>query len=127
MSGPESVGGGGSSRNVQGSPSADQIQDSVGGGVVAGIFRDLPHSVWGGVVPYIFTLTTGADQSIFINCVNYGTFFYNYGQPQRNNINSLQKKKNYKKFGEGHGPPGPPPGYATVSLVVFSCHMVSKW
>ena len=59
-------------------------------------------------MPYIFTLTTGADQSISINCVNYGTFFYNYGQPQRNNINSLQKKKIYQKFGGGHGPPAPP-------------------
>ena len=75
--------------------------------MVADIFRDLPHSVWG-VVPYIFTLTTGADQSISINCVNYGTFFYNYGQPQRNNINSLQKKNIYQKFGGGPWPPWPP-------------------
>ena len=64
--------------------------DSVGGGgVVAEIFRVPRHRT---TVPYIFSLTTGADQSIYINCVNYGTFFYNYGQPQRNNIDSLQKK-----------------------------------
>ena len=32
----------------------------------------------------------------------------------RNNINSFQEKNIYQKFGGGHGPPGPPPGYATA-------------
>ena len=83
----------------------------MGGGVVAGIFRNLPHSVWGGgVVPYIFPVTAGADQSISINSAAF--FFYNYGQPQRNNINSLQKFLFYKSLG-GAMAPLAPPGYAT--------------
>ena len=84
-------GGGGISRNFPGSPCADQIQ-------------------WGGrsrnfsaFLAEIFRYLT--DQSNFINS---GTFFYISGPPQRNNINSLQKKNILQKFGGGPWPPWPP-------------------
>ena len=59
-------------------------------------------------MPYIFTLTTGADQSISSIASITGHFFCNYGQPQRNNINSLQKKNIYQKFGGAMAPLAPP-------------------
>ena len=82
---PDSVGGGGSSRNFPGS--RERTRFSGGGGVVA---KKIP-------VP------RGGHQS---NSLNSGTFFYISGQPQRNNINSLQKKPIYQKFG-GPWPPWP--------------------
>ena len=62
----------------------------------------------------IFQVTTGGDQS---NSLNSGNFFYISGPPQRDNINSLQKKTFNKSLG-GHGPPGPA-GYATGWAAAF--------
>ena len=86
--------------------------DSVGG-VVAHSRTFSGHSRFSGegVVAEMFPLTTGRDQS---NSLNSGTFLYISWPPQRNNINSLQNKSIYQKFGGAMAPVSPPTGYATV-------------
>ena len=125
------MGGGGHPVHFPASPDADQIQ--WGGGVVAEIFRDLHQPdgdqvQWGGVVADIFPVTPGVVKS---NSLDSGAFFDISGAPggrppfmdthansgtlgrspytfkERNNINSLQKKNIYQKFG-GPWPPWPP-------------------
>ena len=81
---------------------ADQIQ--WGGGVVAEIFRDLhkrnTFAGGGGVVAYIFF--SGNSRSKSSKLPHFRQIF-----EERNNINSLQKKNIYQKFG-GVWPPWPP-------------------
>ena len=82
-----------------------------GGGVVAGIFRDRHQPATfsgggGGVVADIFR-----DRITQITFVR--EIFWTFSPYLHIFRNLLQKKNIYRKFGGGHGPPGPPPGYAT--------------
>ena len=103
--------GGGSIRNFPGSPCAHQIHWG-GGGVVADS-RSFP-------CPSRFSGGGGGSGrhfpgNILVQVTQIpsvpGQFFYISGPPQRNDINSLQKKNIYQKFGGGNGPPGYATGY----------------
>ena len=93
----------------------------------------------------MFPVTAGQDQS---NSLNSGTFLYISGPPggnpsfmdthgnsgtlarsaytfkERNNINSLQKKNIYRKFGGAMAPVPPPPGYATGCNPPLNFHKI---
>ena len=109
MSGPDSgfSGGGGSSRHFQGSPSADQIQDSVGGGSSSRNFS------------WPSTFSVGGSAIHFY--VDYGCRSINFHQLRQlrdifftitGNLNVTTsihcRKKTFTKSLGGHGPPAPP-------------------
>ena len=119
---PDSVGGGGSSRNFSGS--AVSLADSVGGGGSSRNFRpspitiSQPHSVGGGEWEIFlgFLLTGGQDQS---NYLNSGNFFLHFRVTSRLTEINCRKITFTKSLGGGPWPPWPPPGYATALREYF--------
>ena len=108
---PDSAGGGGVVAEIfRDHSQSARFSGGGGGGGSSRIFSESQSAVFGGGRTFF-----GTRRSSSLKCDSFGTFFGDiFARPGHSQKFIAQKKHLQEVWGGGHGPPGPPPGYATV-------------